>query len=112
MDWLECILIFHEYHASNIKFHYLRQLSKSMDFDWYATVNHVFTLIYITMAKSKCIKTLASDSTEIVFEKGRYYAYDFISSIGDNPSFFRVYFDDNKFHKMDVKTFKDHFKKF
>lgn len=64
------------------------------------------------MAKCKCIKTLASDRPEIVFEENRYYAYDFISSIGENPSFFRVYFEDNKFHRMDVKTFKEHFKKY
>lgn len=64
------------------------------------------------MAKCKCIKKLNVDAKEIVFEENNYYAYDFISSIGDNPSFFRVYFDDNKFHKIDVKTFKEHFKKY
>ena len=64
------------------------------------------------MAKCKCIKTLESGTSGITFEDNRYYAYDFISSIGDNPSFFRVYFESNKFHNIDVKTFKEHFKKY
>lgn len=64
------------------------------------------------MAKCKCTKTLEVENPEIKFEADRYYAYDFISSVGESPSFFRVYVEDNKYHKMDVKTFKEHFKKY
>ncbi len=63
------------------------------------------------MAKCKCLVELKSDTGK-VFEVNKYYGYDFISSIGDRPSFFRVYFDDDTYEKVEVKVFKNHFKKY
>ena len=64
------------------------------------------------MAKCKCLKKLNVSLNGKIFEVNQYYDFDFIGSIGDKPSFYRVYYNDGAFEKMQVKEFKEHFKRY
>ncbi len=64
------------------------------------------------MAKCKCIKNFKVSSNGKIFEVNQYFDFDFIGSIGDKPSFYRVYYKDGSFDKLEVKDFKEHFKRY
>lgn len=64
------------------------------------------------MAKCKCLKDLTVSSNGKIFDENQYYDFDFIGSIGDKPSFYRVYYKDGTFDKLKVKEFKEHFKRY